>query len=198
MHKTPTHMPRRLPARILSVLLAWAVSACANGSSTAQSSAPPNTHACLPTETVGFSCVLNDGRLLSLCASPGFNEYTGNAVDNPGYAYVAISAGKSPSSFTYPPNPREYKKHMHTWVSLSAAPHLFVSSPKGEFLHFSLDIDTPADARTQYVPEGWPLPESTEPFLCTGQINRDGLDPFMAQMVSKDEWKKNSIQSAPR
>ncbi|PKO67960.1 MAG: hypothetical protein CVU22_10430 [Betaproteobacteria bacterium HGW-Betaproteobacteria-16] len=154
------------------------------------------THACQPTETVGFSCELQDGQVLSLCASPGFNDFKGKPADNPGYAYVAITSGQGNAPYTYPPNPQDYKKHMYFWVSMSAAPHMFVSTEKGAFLHLSLDIDSPADVTNEYVPKGWPLASSETRSLCTSQFNRDHLDPFMAQMVKKADWEKDRQSTA--
>lgn len=148
------------------------------------------THVCQPTETVGFSCELRDGRLLSLCASPGFNDFKGKPADNPGYAYLAIGTKQGKKPYTYPPNPQDYKKHMYFWVSISAVPHMFVSTDKGAFLHLSLDIDSPAEVTNEYVPKGWPLASSETGSLCTNQINRDLLDPFMAQMLKKADWVK--------
>lgn len=176
----------------VTLLVALGLQACAQQAIQPKTS-PTSTqvsHACQPVETVGFSCELQDGRLLSLCASSGFNEFEGAPADNPGYAYLAIGAKQGQVSYTYPPNPRDYKEHMYFWVSISAVPHMFVSSNQGAFLHLSLDIDSPVNVTHENAPKGWPLSSSADRSLCTSQINRDHLDPFMAQMVKKADWER--------
>jgi len=188
--QSPSHPTlARLSALPVTALLALTVSACAAGPKAAPASV---THNCKPQETVGFSCELQDRRVLSLCGSPGFNQFTGEAKDNPGYAYVAIGTQQGQVQFTYPTNPEDYKKHMYFWVSISAWPHMFVATDKGSFLHFSLDA---SDMSPENAPEGWPLSEIKGGSLCAHRINRDHIDSYMAQMIKKTEWERSRNKS---
>ncbi|OGB19588.1 MAG: hypothetical protein A2W72_01380 [Burkholderiales bacterium RIFCSPLOWO2_12_67_14] len=185
----------RIGGLAAAALAALSLSACA-ADPKATATAPHVTHNCKPQETVGFSCELPDRRVLSLCGSPGFNQFKGAAQDNPGYAYVAIGTQQGQVQFTYPPNPEDYKKHMYFWVSISAWPHMFVATDKGSFVHFSLDIESPADANPENAPQSWPLSETKGGSLCAHRINRDHLDPFMAQMIKKADWERSRDKSA--
>lgn len=197
MHSPSHPTPARLSVLPVAALLALSLSACAAGPGEPKprQSAAPVTHNCKPQETVGFSCELQDRRVLSLCGSPEFNQFKGEAKDNPGYAYLAIGTKKGQVQFTYPANPEEYKKHMYYWVSISAWPHMFVATDKGSFVHFSLDIESPADANPENAPKDWPLSETKGGLLCAHRINRDHLDPFMAQMIKKADWERARNQS---
>ncbi|MDZ4291688.1 MAG: hypothetical protein U1C47_07175 [Hydrogenophaga sp.] len=181
----------RLSALPVTALLALTVtvSACAAGPKAAPASV---THHCKPQETVGFSCELQDLRVLSLCGSPDFDQFKGEAKDNPGYAYVAIGTKQGEVQFTYPPNPEDYKKHMYFWVSISAWPHMFVATDKGSFLHFSLDA---SDMSPENAPEGWPLSAIKSGSLCARRINRDYIDSYMAQMINKADWERSRNKS---
>lgn len=193
--QSPSHPTlARLSALPVTALLALAVtvSACAAGPKAAPASV---THNCKPQETVGFSCELQDRRVLSLCGSPDFDQFKGEAKDNPGYAYVAIGTKQGEVQFTYPPNPEDYKKHMYYWVSISAWPHMFVATDKGSFMHFSLDIESPADANPENAPEGWPLSAIKSGSLCARRINRDHIDSYMAQMINKADWERSRNKS---
>ncbi|MBU4519977.1 MAG: hypothetical protein KJ677_11235 [Gammaproteobacteria bacterium] len=181
----------RFCALPVATLLALTVSACAAGP-TAATTTTPVTHNCKPQETVGFSCELQDRRVLSLCGSPDFDQFKGEAKDNPGYAYVAISTKQGQVQFTYPPNPEDYKKHMYFWVSISAWPHMFVATDKGSFLHFSLDA---SDMSPENAPEGWPLSAIKSGSLCARRINRDHIDSYMAQMINKADWERSRNKS---
>ncbi|HAX20366.1 MAG TPA: hypothetical protein DCY64_08805 [Hydrogenophaga sp.] len=194
--QSPSHPTlARLSALPVTALLALTVtvSACAAGPKAAPASV---THHCKPQETVGFSCELQDRRVLSLCGSPDFDQFKGEAKDNPGYAYVAIGTKQGEVQFSYPPNPEDYKKHMYFWVSISAWPHMFVATDKGSFLHFSLDIESPADANPENAPESWPLSETKGGLLCARRINRDHIDSYMAQMINKADWERSRNKSS--
>lgn len=190
--QSPSHPTlARLSALPVTALLALTVtvSACAAGPKAAPASV---THNCKPQETVGFSCELQDRRVLSLCGSPDFDQFKGEAKDNPGYAYVAIGTKQGQVQFTYPPNPEDYKKHMYFWVSISAWPHMFVATDKGSFLHFSLDA---SDMSPENAPEGWPLSAIKSGSLCARRINRDHIDSYMAQMINKADWERSRNKS---
>ena len=175
----------------LPVATLLTVSACAAGP-TAATATTPVTHNCKPQETVGFSCELQDRRVLSLCGSPGFNQFNGKAKDNPGYAYVAIGTRQGEVQFQYPQNPQDYKKYMTFSMSLAGAwPHMFVNTDKGRFLHFSLDIKDPVDANPENAPQDWPLRGLGDRPLCARNANRDHIDSFMSQMIDDPEWVKN-------
>ena len=179
-----------LPAAALLALTAT-VSACAAGPK-ATPTAIPVTHHCKPQEAVGFSCELQDRRVLSLCGSPGFNEFKGEAKDNPGYAYVAVGSRQGKVQFQYPPNPQDYKKYMTFSMSLAGAwPHMFVNTDKGRFLHFSLDIKEPVDVDLENAPQDWPVKGIGDHPLCARKVNRDHIDSFMSRMIDDPEWVKN-------
>lgn len=181
----------RFCALPVATLLALTVSACAAGP-TAATTTTPVTHNCKPQETVGFSCELQDRRVLSLCGSPDFDQFKGEAKDNPGYAYVAIGTRQGEVQFQYPQNPQDYKKYMTFSMSLAGAwPHMFVNTDKGRFLHFSLDIKDPVDANPENAPQDWPLSGLGDRPLCARNANRDHIDSFMSQMIDDPEWVKN-------
>ena len=190
--QSPSHPTlARLSALPVTALLALTVtvSACAAGPKAAPASV---THNCKPQETVGFSCELQDRRVLSLCGSPGFNQFKGEAKDNPGYAYVAIGTRQGKVQFQYPQNPQDYKKYMTFSMSLAGAwPHMFVNTDKGSFLHFSLDIKEPVDADPDNAPQDWPLRGLRDRPLCARNVNRDHIDSFMSRMIDDPEWVKN-------
>ena len=192
--QSPSHPTlARLSALPVTALLALtvAVSACAAGPKAAPT-ATSVTHHCKPQETVGFSCELPDRRVLSLCGSPGFNQFKGDAKDNPGYAYVAIGTKQGEVQFLYPQNPQDYKKHMTFSMSLAGAwPHMFVNTDKGSFLHFSLDIKEPVDANPENAPQDWPLRGLRDRPLCARNVIRDHIDSFMSRMIDDPEWVKN-------
>lgn len=150
----------------------------------------PGAHACQAPDAPALTCELKDGRLLSLCGSPGFSAFNGKAEAHPGYAYVAIGKGKNTPRFTYPPDPKDYRKHMFFWVSRAAVPHMFVVADRNEFLHFTIDPEKPVDANHADAPAGWPFDSSAGKVLCAKGIERDDLDPFMAQMPREEDWKK--------
>ncbi|AOW14361.1 hypothetical protein LPB72_03560 [Hydrogenophaga crassostreae] len=189
----PTRSKLAWPA---SAILAMGLTACANGpvAPKALQGAAPVSHNCQPRETVGFSCELRDQRLLSLCASPDFLQFKGAPRDNPGYAYVAVGSPQGKVQFSYPEEPGDYKQHMYAWVSMSAAPHLFIAGEKGDFLHFSLDEKEPVSAKADNLPANWPLKARAIRSLCDDHINRAQLDPFMAQMPGKKEWEKGQLK----
>ena len=190
--QSPSHPTlARLSALPVTALLALTVtvSACAAGPKAAPASV---THNCKPQETVGFSCELQDRRVLSLCGSPDFDQFKGEAKDNPGYAYVAIGTKQGEVQFLYPQNPQDYKKYMTFSMSLAGAwPHMFVNTDKGSFLHFSLDIKEPVDADPENAPQDWPLRDLRDRPLCARNVNRDHIDSFMSRMIDDPEWVKN-------
>ena len=193
----PRKTSPNLLTRPAAAALVLSLSACAQGPAmhqTTQSTAPV-THNCQPQETVGFSCELRDHRLLSLCASPDFLQFKGNPIDNPGYAYIAVGSPEGKVQYSFPEDPKEYKKHMYLWVSLSAAPHMFISGNKGPFFHFSLDEQAPADVMPKSLPTGWSLPSGEDPSVCESRINREHLDSYMGQMMDKGEWTKSQTKS---
>ena len=186
-----------LPAKVTALgVVLGALAACAAppapGAPADQVAQPAQnpTHLCKPQETVGFSCKLHDQRLLSLCASPGFERFAGAPKDNPGYAYVALGSQEGRVAFTYPPQPASYKKHMTYRVSLSAWPHMFVDAGQGTFLQFSLDIEEPVYANDANAPSGWPLKGPKGRPLCAGKIQRDHLDAYMSHMIDDPDWVK--------
>jgi hypothetical protein len=194
MHSPSHPTPARLSVLPVAALLALSLSACAAGPGEPKprQSAAPVTHNCKPQETVGFSCELRDHRLLSLCGSPGFNQFEGEPKDNPGYAYVAIGTQQGKVQFLYPQNPQDYKKYMTFSMSLAGAwPHMFVNTDKGRFLHFSLDTKEPVDADPENAPQDWPLRGLGERPLCARKVNRDHIDSFMSRMIEDPEWVKN-------
>ena len=158
----------RFCALPVATLLALTVSACAAGP-TAATTTTPVTHNCKPQETVGFSCELRDHRLLSLCASPGFEKFKGLPKDNPGHAYLAVGTQKGEVQYSYPPNPRDYKKHFYTGVPTNGIPYMFVASEKGRFFFLTEQDDTnPQGAgylAPENLPDGWDITQkdSTPP-----------------------------------
>jgi hypothetical protein len=178
---------------ILGSLAALSLSACAAGPAT---SSDPVSHLCKTQEVVGFSCEMRDRRVIALCASPGFEKFQGDPKDNPGYAYVRVGTPRGDSVYIYPDDPKDYKKHMYYWVSLSAEPHMFIAAEKGPFLHFSLDEKSPVDLRLENLPQSWQQASLGGPDLCVHKIRRDDLDPFMAQMMRKAAWEKANGKKA--
>ena len=150
----------RFCALPVATLLALTVSACAAGP-TAATTTTPVTHNCKPQETVGFSCELRDHRLLSLCASPGFEKFKGLPKDNPGYAYLAVGTQKGEVQYSYPPNPRDYKKHFYTGVPTNGIPYMFVSTEKGKFFYLGEQDDTDPEGvgslESENLPDGWDI-----------------------------------------
>ena len=199
----PSNLSRFASARSL---LAWpaaagltvALTGCATESETTKAlqSAAPVSHNCRPQETVGFSCEMQDQRLLSLCGSPDFLQFKGASKDNPGYAYTSIGTSQGEVQFTYPPKPQAYKNAMTYSVSLSAWPHMFVNTAKGSFLQFSLDIDEPVYANPENAPLAWPVNATKGQSLCVAHIKRHNLDPFMAQMIDDHHWKKSQTRKS--
>ena len=156
------------------------------------------THACQPNETVGFSCELKDGRLLSLCASPGFDAFEGRALDHPGYAYLALSAPTGDNRQTFPPDPRSYKQHMYSDVTLSGWPYLVVSSSKGDFFYMNLDREIPAGVQPAKAPDSWSSPTRDEEMLCHRFRHRLLFDSVLTQMVKKRDRDAARSQTLPR
>lgn len=146
--------------------------------------------ACQPPDTSALTCELKDGRLLSLCSSPGFSAFKGNPEDHPGHAYVAISKGKNTPRFTYPPDPTRYRQHMYSWVTYSAVPHMHVESERGPFLGFTIDPEEPVDVMYEHAPKGWFQATTGDELACARRIQRDDLDPFMAILPKRDDWEK--------
>jgi hypothetical protein len=183
---------RSLLAWPAAAALAIGLTACASGPSATKAlqNAAPVSHNCKPKETVGFSCEMQDKRLLSLCGSPDFLQFKGASKDNPGYAYTTIGTAQGEVQFTYPPKPQAYKNAMTYSVSLSGWPHMFVNTAKGSFLQFSLDIDEPVYVNPENAPLAWPVGATKWQSLCVAHINRHNLDPFMAQMIDDPQWKK--------
>lgn len=143
---------------LLGTFTAISLGACAAGP--APKSGPVD-HLCKPTEEVGFSCELQDGRMLSMCASAGFAKFAGNPDDNPGYAYLALGTRKGEVQASYPPDPRDYKSHFHKGVSAHLIPYFFVTSEKGEFFFVTeQDLDDPQGAASwtpHNLPNGWSI-----------------------------------------
>jgi hypothetical protein len=188
---------RSLVLSIAALLLA-SLTACAGqpkGATASTTAAAPQA-LCKTGETVGFSCEMRDRRVIALCASPGFEKFQGDPKDNPGYAYVRVGTPQNDSVYIYPDDPKDYKKHMYYWVSLSAEPHMFIAAEKGPFLHFSLDEKSPVDLRLENLPQSWQQASLGGPDLCAHKIRRDDLDPFMAQMMRKAAWEKANGKKA--
>lgn len=194
------HQRIKRPAFTALAALAMAsLGACAGGPAPTQTQATsaaatvtqPVTHNCQPKETVAFSCELHDHQLVSLCVSSEFMAYRGEPKDNPGYAYLALGSRKGDVQFRYPQDPKDYKQHMTFSMSLAGAwPHMFVNTDKGRFLHFSLDVEEPADANPENAPRGWPSGAFGGQPLCAGPANRDHLDSVMSKMIDDPEWVK--------
>lgn len=188
-HPTLARLSALPVTALLALTVTVTVSACAAGPKAAPASV---THNCKPQETVGFSCELQDRRVLSLCGSPDFDQFKGEAKDNPGYAYVAIGTRQGQVQFSYPQNPLDYKKHMTFSMSLAGAwPHMFVKTDKGRFLHFSLDIKEPVYADPENAPQDWPVRGLENGPLCARKVNREHIDSFMSQMIDDPVWVKN-------
>jgi len=182
-------MPDTRPTLSLAIAIVAtsAITACAQ-TTPAPKAAPPQL--CQTGETVGFSCALRDGRLLSLCASAGFLDFKGNPNDNPGRAYVAVGAGPAQTRYSFPANPSSYQQHMYFRVSASGQPHMFVAAGPTPFLHFSLDIEAPVHVMPEATPADWPLAPSGNNALCAGQTDRSLLDTFMSQMPDEADWRQ--------
>lgn len=116
------------------------------------------TSLCKPQEEVGFSCELQDHRLLSMCASSGFAEFRGRSENNPGYAYLAVGTPDGMVQNSYPSNPNDYKQHFFKGVSAHVIPYMFVTSEKGEFFFLTeQDFDEPnGTGAGQWTPENLP------------------------------------------
>ena len=173
----------------LLLLGTLALQACAQ--QTTQPITSPNaaqlTHACQPTETVGFSCQLQDGQVLSLCASPGFNDFKGKPIENPGYAYLALINAQGLERKTYPADAREYKKHMFTGVTMAAWPYLVVATAKGDFFYVNENVEMPVSATRDNLPPGWSLPPDHGDSLCKQVMHRDHLSTTLLQIVDEKE-----------
>lgn len=181
----------RKPFLRLSLLLlgALGLQACAQQTLPPQpsSTSAQLTHACQPTETVGFSCQLQDGQVLSLCASPGFNDFKGKPTDNPGYAYLALINAQGLERKTYPSDAREYKKHMFTGVTMAAWPYLVVATAKGDFFYVNENVEMPVSATRDNLPPEWSLPPDHGDSLCKQVMHRDHLSTTLIQIVDEKE-----------
>jgi hypothetical protein len=193
MNKQPRSRCRAAVTVLLGTFAAVSLSACAAGITLQGDTA---THLCKPKEVVGFSCELADHRLLSLCGSPGFNEFQGKPEDNPGYAYVAVGSKQGKVQFTHPRDPKEYKRYMTQTVSVTAQHNMFVETESGAFLSFSIGRDVePMDQLTidaDRSPTGWWSKGTTalEP-KCLRRNDGAHLGSFMSRMVDNPEWVKN-------
>lgn len=201
MNSLPHNHNARTALLLSVVALAFAsLPACATDQArtpAAPTKAMATPSPCKSGDTVGFSCEMRDHRVIALCASPGFEQFQGDPKDNPGYAYVSVGSTQGISEYIYPDDPHEYKKHMYYWVSLSAAPNMFIATEKGTFLHFSLDEQSPVDLMQEKLPQSWQKASLVGPDLCAKKVRRDNLDPFMAQMMRKAAWEKaNSKKTA--
>lgn len=175
----------------VGTLPAWAaltlsLSACAAGPSQPppQHSAPTLTHNCQPQETVGFSCELHDHRLLSLCASPGFEKFAGQPKDNPGYAYLVVGSLHGQVQYSYPDKPSEYKKYLSSGTTMSAWPYVKAVSQKGTFFYANSDAETPVSMTPENLPPGWhvePAPTRGDSY-CTNRVHRENFDAVLLQL----------------
>ena len=190
--QSPSHPTlARLSALPVTALLALTVSACAAGPGETLQSATSVTHNCKPQETVGFSCELRDHRLLSLCASPGFEKFKGFPKDNPGYAYLVVGTQKGEVQYSYPPDPRDYKKHFFKGVPTNGIPYMFVTSDKGEFFFMAEQDDTDPLGAGQWtlenLPVGWSVGSKEEKRACARVLE---FDNFYALGVTHDSvWR---------
>lgn len=197
MNKSPCFRGLAAASVLLGTFTAISLTACAAG----PASSPPATraaqvsHLCKPQETVGFSCELTDQRVLSVCGSPGFNQFQGKPEDNPGYVYAAIGTRQGQVQFQHPANPQDYKRYMTQTVSLSAQQNMFVTTDKGAFLQFAMGRDVEPHEQAMIIannapPGWWSQPASTSEPSCARRYKDDHLGSFMSQMVDNPEWAK--------
>lgn len=166
--------------------LALSLTACANGPATPQASAAVATvtHNCKPQETVGFSCELRDHRLLSLCASPGFEKFTGLTKDNPGYAYLVVGTPQGQVQYSYPDKPSEYRKYLSSGTTMSAWPYVKAMTQKGTFFYANGDAETPVSLTPENLPPGWhvePAPTRGDSY-CANRVHRENFDAVLLQL----------------
>lgn len=173
---------------LLGGLAAISLSACAAGPAAKGAQV---THLCKPSEEVGFSCELHDGRLLSMCASAGFAKFDGNPEDNPGYAYLALGTRTGTVQASYPPNPSDYKKNFYNGVPTNGIPYMFVTSEKGEFFFMAEQDNTDPLGAGQWtlenLPDGWLVGSKDEKRACKRVLE---FSNFHAMGVTHDSvWR---------
>lgn len=196
--------PRKASFNLLTwpaaAALLLSLSACAQGPAMPKTkqSAAPVTHNCKPQETVGFSCELRDHRLLSLCASPGFEKFEGLPKDNPGYAYLVVGSQDGAVQYSYPPNPADYKKHFFKGVPTNGIPYMFVASNKGKFFYLSEQSDTdpegPGSLAPENLPNGWAIDKKGMPSPCLRLLNFDHFHDL--GMVHETNWLRERDRMA--
>lgn len=167
---------------ILGALAALSLSACA--ASPAATSGPV-THLCQPQEVVGFSCEMRDHRLLSMCASSGFDKFQGDPKENPGYAYLTIGTADGQAQQRFPAQLKDYRQHMSTGVTLAGAPYLTVATEMGTFFYVNGRSDIPVSANPKNQPAGWSLPANGDDSLCTSPGQRENFDAVFFQIPKK-------------
>lgn len=173
---------------LLGTFTAVSLGACAAGP--APKSGPVD-HLCKPTEEVGFSCELQDGRLLSMCASAGFAKFDGNPNDNPGYAYLALGTRTGEVQASYPPNPEDYKEHFYKGVPTNGIPYMFITSERGRFFFMAEQDDTdPLGAgqwTQEYLPKGWAVGSKNERRACKRILEFDNF--YTMGVTHESVWR---------
>lgn len=174
---------------LLGTFTAVSLSACAAG----PAKGDQIDHLCKPTEEVGFSCELQDGRLLSMCASAGFAKFDGNPNENPGYAYLALGTRSGTVQASYPPDPKDYKRHFYKGVSAHVIPYRFVTSEKGRFFFLTeQDFADPQEGAGRWtpenLPEGWSVNSKDGKRACVRMLK---YDFYVSASVPFDSaWKE--------
>lgn len=177
-----THLPLSLAS-----LLCIGMAACASSLPQAPTPevSPAASHLCQPMETVGFTCQLQDRRLLSVCASTNFETFKGTPQDNPGHAYVVVGTADTKQRQSYPGNPRDYARHMSTGTTLSGQPYLVVATEKGPFLYINADAEIPVSSTAANLPQDWSLSAPAGQSLCVQRGRGMPLDQLLMQLPRK-------------
>lgn len=170
-------------AILVSGLFACASSQTATG--VTQSAAPATPQLCKTGEPVAFTCELRDGRLVSLCASPGFEKFQGSPKDNPGYAYLTLGTSSGQVQQSFPTRTQDFRRYMHTGVTIAGAPYLAVATEKGPFFYISGRTDIPVSSTPANQPADWSLPANGDQSLCVKRGQQNLFDAVLAQLPNR-------------
>ena len=135
---------------LAAAMLLGGMQGCANDIPAVQGGAD---HVCQAGELVAFSCTLHDGRLLSLCAAPGSDQFKGASKDYRGYVYVGLGTANGTLQHRYPGNPRQFGKYMYKGTGTAVQPYVHVVNEKRQLF---LAFDMVAQVEKAYAPDVTP------------------------------------------